>query len=227
MTQGWFQIRFTAPPRMYFSPVGRKQQSDATVQHVMCGECKVDEGDTQRHRKMVDAISAVARETQTKKRKTRQKKGRDGGQAGRQQGSGGGDGGASACSDKKHRRAGEARAREQGSVDRDRKELGRGSEEDDTVAGDMPVPAVRPEGQAAKRMEIAVAAAVQQLQHAVADVREAWRKAGEQEVARRREEREGARRARLAPLVLPAPWHRIHDCSVFRMYRACILVCIA
>ena len=29
------------------------------------------------------------------------------------------------------------------------------------------------------------------LQHAVADVREAWRKAGEQEVARRREEREG------------------------------------
>ena len=132
VTQGWFQIRFTAPPRMYFSPVGRKQQSDATVQHVMCGECKVDEGDTQRHRKMVDAISAVARETQTKKRKTRQKKGRDGGQAGRQQGSGGGDGGASACSDKKHRRAGEARAREQGSVDRDRKELGRGSEEDDS-----------------------------------------------------------------------------------------------
>ena len=32
---------------------------------------------------------------------------------------------------------------------------------------------------------------MQQLQHAVADVREAWRKAGEQEVARRREEREG------------------------------------
>ena len=59
------------------------------------------------------------------------------------------------------------------------------------IAGDMPVPAVRQEGQAAKRMEIAVAEAVQQLQHAVADVREAWWKAGEQEVARRREERAG------------------------------------
>ena len=41
------------------------------------------------------------------------------------------------------------------------------------IAGDMPVPAVRQEGQAAKRMEIAVATAVQQLQHAVADVQEA------------------------------------------------------
>ena len=59
------------------------------------------------------------------------------------------------------------------------------------VAGDMPVPSARQEGKAAKRMEIAVATAVRQLQHAVAEIREAWRRASAQEVTRRREESEG------------------------------------
>ena len=59
------------------------------------------------------------------------------------------------------------------------------------IAGDMPVPSARQEGKAAKRMEIAVATAVRQLQHAVAEIREAWRRASAQEMTRRREESMG------------------------------------
>ena len=157
----------------------------ATAQHVMCGECVVDEGDMQRHRRMVDAVSAVARETQIKKRATRGKKGGSGGRARRQQSSGGGDGGVHAAT---RNMAGVAR-RALG-----KKEAWTAVEGEAVrrmVAGDMPVPGARQEGKAAKRIEIAVATAVRQLQHAMAEVREAWRRASAQEVARRREERAG------------------------------------
>ena len=79
--KGWRWVTDEQGSRAWKGPAGETAK-DATAQHVMCGECKVDEGDVQRHRRMTDAVSAVARETQAKKRKTRQKKGRDGGRAG-------------------------------------------------------------------------------------------------------------------------------------------------
>ena len=58
------------------------------------------------------------------------------------------------------------------------------------VAGDLPKPRERRDDARGRRVATAVAMAVRHLQHALADMREWWRVAGEQEVARRREERE-------------------------------------
>ena len=162
--------------RKWVGPAGQ-EATEATAQHVLCGSCTGDEEAPRRRTELIQCMRAIQRATQTTVRRSRQTTG------GRKRlPTAKGDGGAYGSVRRMVAialKAVHSKEWDQRSAEAFRR----------TMAGDMPAPD-QDEGEAQRKGAARrVSSAVRQLQHAVADMREAWRRASIKERNRRQEER--------------------------------------